>query len=143
MDGAEESGAEFDALARDWITLWQSELAALASDPEAVEAWTRLLSLWAGAAAAGLRMAPRADAVHDPYAARTAAPPRAAAAGAPSDAGGVAGHGGRGSDDDVLARILDRLDAIERRLAALEVGRGRSTGRGAGRAPSRGRTRTG
>lgn len=141
MDGAEESGAELDQLARDWITLWQSELAALASDTEAVEAWTRLLSLWAGAAAAGLRMAPRADAVHDPYAARSAPPPRAAAAGAPSDAGGVAGDGGRG--DAVLARILDRLDAIERRIAALEVGRGRSPGRGAGRAPGRGRARAG
>jgi hypothetical protein len=142
MDGAEEPGAELDAFARDWITLWQSELAALASDTEAVEAWTRLLSLWAGAAAAGLRMAPRADAVHDPYAARAAPPPRAAAAGAPSDAGGVAGDGGR-RDDAVLARILDRLDAIERRIAALEVGRGRGTGRGAGRTPGRGRTRTG
>jgi hypothetical protein len=142
MDGAEESGAALDALARDWITLWQSELAALASDTEAVETWTRLLALWAGAAAAALRMAPRADAVHDPYAARAAPPPRAAAAGAPSDAGGVAGDGGR-HDDTVLARILDRLDAIERRIAALEVGRGRSTGRGAGRAPGRGRARTG
>ncbi|MFN6999113.1 hypothetical protein [Elioraea tepidiphila] len=142
MDGAEESGAELDALARDWITLWQSELTALASDPEAVEAWTRLLSLWAGAAAAGLRMAPRTDAVHDPYAARPAPPPRTAAAGAASDAGGVAGDGGR-RDDAVLARILDRLDAIERRIAALEVGRGRGAGRGAGRAPGRSRARAG
>jgi hypothetical protein len=142
MDGAEEPGAELDQLARDWITLWQSELAALAADAEAVEAWTRLLSLWAGAAAIGLRMAPRADAVHDPYAARAAPPPRAAAAGAASDAGGVAGDGGR-RDDAVLARILDRLDAIERRLAALEVGRGRGTGRGAGRAPGRSRARAG
>ena len=36
------------ALARDWITLWQSELAALAVDREAQETWHVLLSLWAG-----------------------------------------------------------------------------------------------
>jgi hypothetical protein len=142
MDAAEGPGSELDELARDWITLWQSELAALAADTETVEAWTRLLSLWAGAAAAGLRLAPRADAVHDPYPARAAQPPRAAAAGAAPGAGGVAGDGGRG-DDALLARILDRLDAMERRIAALEVGRGRSPGRGAGRAAGRGRPRAG
>jgi glycosyltransferase involved in cell wall biosynthesis len=45
MDGAEDTGAELDQLARDWIALWQSELAALASDPEAVEA---LRTAWGG-----------------------------------------------------------------------------------------------
>ena len=33
------------AQARDWITIWQSELTALATDREAVDAWTRLVTL--------------------------------------------------------------------------------------------------
>lgn len=142
MDGAEDAGAELDRLARDWITLWQSELTALASDPEAVEAWTRLMSLWAASATAALSMMPRGGPAHDPSAAWPFAPPGAAPAGAPPDARGVARNGG-GGGDGVLARILERLDGIERRLAALEVGRGRRTGRGAGAEAERGGTRPG
>ncbi|TQF76538.1 hypothetical protein FK498_17280 [Elioraea sp. Yellowstone] len=74
MDGAEDTGAELDQLARDWIALWQSELAALASDPEAVEAWTRLVSLWAASATAALGMMPRGGAAHEPPPARPFAP---------------------------------------------------------------------
>ncbi len=44
------AGEDLQGLARDWITLWQSELAALAVDREAQETWHVLLSLWAGAA---------------------------------------------------------------------------------------------
>ena len=44
-------GASLHELARDWITLWQSELAALAADREAQETWQALVALWAGAAA--------------------------------------------------------------------------------------------
>src|SRR6185312_16137389 len=51
--------ADLVELARDWITLWQSELAALATDREAQEAWRTLISLWAGAAGALLGAAPR------------------------------------------------------------------------------------
>ena len=39
-----------EAGAADWITLWQSELAALAADREAQETWQAMLALWAGAA---------------------------------------------------------------------------------------------
>src|ERR1700723_2618756 len=49
----------FDALARDWITLWQSELAAIAADREAQESWQAILALWGGAAGAMLAAAPR------------------------------------------------------------------------------------
>ncbi|WP_297855461.1 hypothetical protein [Elioraea sp.] len=142
MDGAEDTGAELDQLARDWIALWQSELAALASDPEAVEAWTRLVSLWAASATAALGMMPRGGAAHEPPSARPFAPAGPAPAGAPPDARGVAGDGG-GRDGALFARILERLDAIERRLAALEVGRGRRAGRGAGAPAGRVRTRSG
>ena len=35
-------------LAQDWITLWQSELSAMAADPEMRESWQTLMALWAG-----------------------------------------------------------------------------------------------
>src|SRR5665213_514063 len=99
----------FDSLARDWITLWQSELAALAADREAQESWQAILALWAGAANAMLAAAPRtwaspgprspagprshagpasAPPAHDPAdgRARTAVPPGAAPAAAAPDA---------------------------------------------------------
>jgi hypothetical protein len=56
-----ESGPPPDlaALARDWVTLWQSELAAIAADREAQESWQAIVALWAGAAGAMLTAAPR------------------------------------------------------------------------------------
>ena len=54
------SQPDLQELARDWITLWQSELAALAADREAQESWQAMMSLWAGAAAAMLNAMPRA-----------------------------------------------------------------------------------
>ena len=39
--------AEFERLMRDWITIWQSELASLATDREAQEAWLALVGLGA------------------------------------------------------------------------------------------------
>jgi len=51
--GADEEAAAPDrqapdlrALARDWITLWQSELAATAADRELAEGWQQLAALW-------------------------------------------------------------------------------------------------
>ncbi len=35
-------------LAQDWITQWQSELAAMAADPELRESWQALVNLWSG-----------------------------------------------------------------------------------------------
>src|SRR5271156_6144782 len=99
-----ESGPPPDlaALARDWVTLWQSELAAMAADREAQESWQAILALWAGAAGAMLAAAPRAwqpraqpgahtstdPAAHEPADGRAgaAAPPGAAAAAAAPDA---------------------------------------------------------
>ena len=67
-------GEDLHDLARDWITLWQSELAALAADREAQETWRVLLSMWAGAAGALLRAMPRGGA-NEP-AGRSAGPTR-------------------------------------------------------------------
>jgi hypothetical protein len=129
---------DLSALARDWITLWQSEVTALASDPEAAESVARLAALWAGVAGAMLRAAPApAAAPHEqaplehapPVSAGPAQPPGTAPAAAAPDAG-----------LDALVRVLGRLDdrigGIEQRLAALESGRLRPAGgkdrRGAG-----------
>ncbi len=46
-------------LAQDWITLWESELSALAADPELREAWQAMSAVWAGAMTAMLRAMPR------------------------------------------------------------------------------------
>jgi hypothetical protein len=122
------AGADLASLARDWIELWQSELAALAADPETAETWARLAALWAGLAASGLAAMPRgaSDEQSAGFASAgfsgAAQPPRAAAAPASPDAGGAASF-------RLLERILDRLEAIERRLAEME----QRVGGGAGR----------
>ena len=45
-------------LAQDWITLWQSELSAMAADPEMRESWQTVMALWAGTMSAMLRGLP-------------------------------------------------------------------------------------
>ncbi|MCU0987869.1 MAG: hypothetical protein MUC89_23595 [Acetobacteraceae bacterium] len=130
--GEERAHAEapdLAALARDWIELWQSEVTALAADPETAETWARLASLWAGAAASGLAAMPRGVAGEHGFPFQPAwqqawapPPPRPAAPAAAPDAGGDAPRGGaeRAAAEPLLERVLDRLEAIERRLAALE-----------------------
>lgn len=101
---------ELDRLAEAWITLWQNELAALAADAEVAAAWRQAFGLataWLGAAPD--RAGGRAG--HE----RAAAAPRPTAAGAASGAG--AGDALGGAD---AAALLRRIDALERRLAALE-----------------------
>jgi len=111
---------ELDRLAEDWIALWESELAALAADPEVAEGAARAVSLWAGlwraqmAAVAEFArgFSARAPGEHAP---RPDAPPRPAAGGAAPDAG----REPRGDGGDDLAR---RLAELERRLAEVERG---------------------
>ncbi len=98
------------ALARDWITLWQSELTAAAADREAQETWQALAALWAGAAGAMVPMLPGGW-PHEP--ARAAAPPRAAPVAAAPDA-----------RDAEIRRLAERVAELERRLAGLERGPG-------------------
>lgn len=93
---------ELDRLAADWIALWQDELAALATDPEVVQAWQRAFGLGVAWLRAG-----RTDE-------RATAPGAAAAGPAP---GSRPGDPLGGAD---AALLLARIDALERRLAALE-----------------------
>jgi hypothetical protein len=99
-------------LAQDWITLWQSELSAMAADPEIRESWQTVTALWAGTISAMLRGIPR-DQRHDAPRGRsgTADATRAAPAAAASDA--------RDAEIDRLAR---HVAALERRLSELERG---------------------
>jgi hypothetical protein len=100
------------ALARDWITIWQSELAASATDRELQEGWVRLINLWAQAAASAARMLP-GTAPREP--ARGSAGPTAQAGSPPTMAA---------SDDRdaTIRRLADRVADLERRLAAIGPG---------------------
>ena len=80
-------------LAADWITIWQSEFAAMAQDREAAEAWTRFVGRAATAASRLL-----ADAA--PGCPGAASPPGSATAMAASDA--------------ALTRLEERVAALER-----------------------------
>src|SRR6185312_8865732 len=92
-------------LAQDWLTLWQSELAALAVDREAQETWHAVLSLWAAATA-------QATGVEHPDR-------RAGAAAAPGAAPAAAAPDAR---DAALDRLSRRVADLEARLAELERG---------------------
>jgi hypothetical protein len=115
-DAAAGAGPDLRRLARDWITLWQSELAALAVDREAQETWHTMLALWAGAAGAMLSAAPRErpGARHH----RPAAGPAGSAA-APGTPPAAAAPDARDAEIERLARHVRELEA---RLADLEHG---------------------
>jgi hypothetical protein len=112
---------DLDRLAEDWITLWQSEVAGLAADPELAERWVAFASLgasWFRAAAQFSKPFTPGAAQHE----STSPPPRPAPAAAPSGAGGDTGHGGGGgAARDAMA---ERIATLERRLADLESGAG-------------------
>ncbi|HQT61439.1 MULTISPECIES: hypothetical protein [unclassified Acidiphilium] len=96
-------------LARDWITLWQSELAAMAQDREWREAWTGLMTIWAGAATAAIGAAEAMSRHEPPRRPRPDGTARPAPPAAAPDAGG-----------DAVERLHRRIAELEARLAALE-----------------------
>ena len=102
--------AALQELTRDWITVWQSELTAVAVDREAQESWQSVISLWAGAAGALLTFVP-------PRGQGDARRPRAEAGAA---AAPVAPDAGAAE----VERLGQRIAELERRLADLERGGG-------------------
>jgi hypothetical protein len=105
-DGA--SAPDLSAYAQDLITVWQSELSALAVDREMQEGFQRGLALWGMMAQNLAQSLPKAAPHEAPRRAGTAAPPRSAASTAASDA-----------RDAELARLAERVAELERRLAEL------------------------
>lgn len=122
MEGPEE----LERLAEDWITLWQSEIAGWAADPELAEQWAAWAALGAAWMRAAATMAPRARAPDD----RPPPPPGPPPAAAASGPRGAARPGG--DDQPRPDPMAERLAALERRLADLEGGPG-----GKGAAPRR------
>ncbi|WP_245624334.1 hypothetical protein [Belnapia moabensis] len=96
---AEEGG--LDRLAEEWIGLWQEEIGALAADADMMAAWRLMLGGLPGAWPGG--------------APREAGPAAAAVAPGPARDAAMAGDGG------AAAGLLDRIAALEARLAALEA----------------------
>jgi hypothetical protein len=102
-------------LAQDWVTLWQSELSAMAADPEIRESWQTVMALWAGTMSTMLRTLPR-----DPNASRhDGTRGRAGAADASRAAPAAAAPDAR---DVEIERLARHVAALERRLAELERG---------------------
>jgi hypothetical protein len=91
------------ALARDWITIWHSEMAALATSREMQEGWLRTLAVWAQAAEAASRLLPSA---------RSAGP-----AGPHAAAGPAAPMAAPDARDAAIQRLGERIDELERILA--------------------------
>ena len=94
------------ALARDWITIWHSEMAALATDREMQEFWLRMIGLWAQAAEAAAQVLPAGDFAHG-------------RAGADAPAGAAATVAAPDARDAAIERLARRVEELERKLAQL------------------------
>jgi hypothetical protein len=108
-DGHKNGSAHPDlrAAAADWITIWQSELSAMAADRETREAWQRLIALWADAATAGLALIPAPP----PHADQGRPAPPAPPPGSPAAL--AAPHAAA----EELRRLANRVAELERQLA--------------------------
>jgi hypothetical protein len=96
-----------EKLAEDWVTLWRSELTAMAADRELRESWTAMVALWSATATSATAMFnPRHD---TPGTADPAQPPRPSS----PPAAPVPGL-------DEIERLNRRVAELERRLAALQ-----------------------
>jgi uncharacterized protein YceH (UPF0502 family) len=113
---------DYDALAKRYLDLWQSQLSALSSDRQLTETMARLLATTNASMAAAFETARRAHAeVRNAAGGTTAAgSSTAAAAGAPAAAAAPAD----GAAD--LGQLRARIDALEQRVARLESRRRRT-----------------
>ena len=102
-----DNGAGWRDAARDWVTIWQSEMAALAEDREALETWGDMVDGWARMAEAMIDSMP--DGGSGDGLPRSPAPAGAAAPPVAPD-----------PRDAELARLAERVAELERRLAGVE-----------------------
>ncbi|MFO1024870.1 MAG: hypothetical protein U1E70_06800 [Acetobacteraceae bacterium] len=135
-DGTTSGGRAADIdlrrLAQDWITLWESEVTALAADPEMREAWQAAAAIWAGAMTAALQAMPRGS-TSSPAAPRDERSPRGA--GSPETPRAAPAAAAPDPRDAEIERLARHIDALERRLADVE----RSSSGGPRRTAPRGR----
>jgi hypothetical protein len=109
--GATPDLPDLSKIAQDWITLWQSEITAMAADREMRETWQTVMALWAGTMSTMLRTL-HADWHERSGGQATAAdPPRTTPTAAASDA-----------RDAEIERLARHVATLERRLADLERG---------------------
>jgi len=94
---------------QDWITIWQSELNALATDREVQLAWIRLVEIWAANARAAGAFLPDA-----PNGRPRPEPPQGAPTPAAAPDAGDAEQQRR-----LLEHLARRVEELERRLAEL------------------------
>lgn len=109
---------DMDALAQSYIDLWQEQMAQISTDPATTEAWSSVLQN----TAQSLGWTP--DTIAAFTTAYTGPAQDAAAPHRPAGTGGAAtaAPASDGGGDDPSA-LLRRLNALERRLAALEADR--------------------
>ena len=108
--GSGLGAADPRSLAQDWIAIWQSELSAMAADPEQRETWQAVVALWTGTLST-LLSGLTGTAPHDSPAGR--AGPANAPGSAPADAAPDA-------RDAEIGRLARHVADLERRLAGLE-----------------------
>jgi len=92
-------------IARDWITIWQSELTAAATDRELTELYVRLVDHWAQAAQAAACLLPGG------------AGDAAGRAGAGAPAGAAAAAAAPDARDAAIERLAERVAELERIIA--------------------------
>jgi hypothetical protein len=104
---------DMDALAKRYIELWQDQMAQISADPSVTDAWRSVFEN----AAKNLGIAPDAFAAYTAaFAGATHGANKDSGSAGPEAAAAASGDGGAD-----LADVLRRLDALERRLTALEA----------------------
>ena len=117
--------ANLQAVATDWITIWQSEIAALATDREVQEAWVRLVAVWAQTAGAAARLLPSQP--------RPPTGDQARRTGPAAQAGSTAPMASPDSRDATIQHLACRVEELERKLRALAAGNNDLVGNKPGR----------
>jgi hypothetical protein len=106
-------------MVQDWITIWQSELSAVAADREVQQAWSKLVAMWAAnarAAAAFLPPGPYQASPRDGSSGR----PRPEPPARPAPAAAASDAGQHEAESCIIERLARRVEELERRLAELD-----------------------